>query len=54
MKPTTRTEDAKPGDEAVGYWPREMLVAMDERFRERVRHVLAQERNEAATVDRPA
>jgi hypothetical protein len=28
----------QPGDEAVGIWPRERLVAMNRRFVERVEH----------------
>jgi hypothetical protein len=46
----------QPGDEAVGEWPHERLVAMDERFCERMKRTIAageDSRNAATATHKP-
>jgi hypothetical protein len=51
MRKKGRTAD-DADDEAYGYWPRETLIEMEQRFRERVQQVLDEQ--DAATECEPA
>jgi hypothetical protein len=45
-------DDAEPADAQYGDWPRERLVEMDQRFRERLERALRRG-TESPTVSRP-
>jgi hypothetical protein len=37
----SKLADAQPGDEAIGDWPRDRLIRMNERFVERMKRAIA-------------